>query len=165
LRKKNRQSSRETVSLDTQSRQPGCDITPSLGLLSVEDVYVRGTRVETPPDMLARDVAQLIDRAGIVRGVAKVGAVAPVAAILTLSEGLAVFYIVVVGTAPQAEEGIVTGAVGPGVVEEVAGMVDLTVGQVFNGGHAVDDTGGNAVIGVGVRQGLGALKVLLSDVS
>ena len=41
-----------------------------------------------------------------------------------------------------------TGAVGPGVVEEVAGMVDLTVGQVFNGGHAVDDTGGNAVVGI-----------------
>ena len=66
----------------------------------MEDAYVRGTRVETPPGMLARDAAWLIDRAGVVWGPTEVGAVAPVAAILTLGEGLAVFYIVVVGAAP-----------------------------------------------------------------
>ena len=58
-----------------------------------------------------------------------------------------------------------TGAIGPEVVEEVVGVVDLIVGQVLNGGCAVDDAGGDAVIGIGVRQGLGALKALLSDVS
>jgi hypothetical protein len=59
----------------------------------------------------------------------------------------------------------VTGAVGPGVVEEVVGVMDLIVSQVLDGGHAVDDPGGDVVIGVGVGQGLGALKALLSDVS
>jgi len=131
----------------------------------VEDAYIRGTRVETPPGMLVWDAAWLIDRAGIMRGPTEVGAVAPTAAILTLSEQLAVFYIVVVGTAPRAEEGVVTGMVSPGVVEEVSGMVDLVVGQVLDGGCTVDDAGGDAVVGVGISQGLGALKVLLSDVS
>jgi hypothetical protein len=59
----------------------------------------------------------------------------------------------------------VVGTVGPGVIEEVAGMVDLVVGQLVEGWHAVDDAGGNAVIGIGIGQGLGALKALLSDVS
>jgi hypothetical protein len=58
-----------------------------------------------------------------------------------------------------------TGTVGPGVIEEVAGMVDLIVCEVLEGQRAVDDAGGDAVVGVGVGQGLGALKALLSDVS
>ena len=58
-----------------------------------------------------------------------------------------------------------TRAIGPGVVEEVVGMMDLIVSQVLDRGHAVDDTGGDAVIGVGVSQGLGTLKALLSDIS
>jgi hypothetical protein len=115
--------------------------------------------------MLAWDAAQLVDRAGIEWGPAEVGAMAPAAAILTLSEGLAVVHIVVVGTAPRTEEGVVTGAVSPGVVEEVAGVVNLIVSQVLDWGHAVDDTGGDVVIGVGVSQGLGTLKALLSDIS
>jgi hypothetical protein len=131
----------------------------------VEDAYIRGTRVETPPGVLVWDAAWLVDRAGIMRGPTEVGAVAPAAAILTLSERLAVFYIVVVGAAPQAEEGVVAGTVGPGVIEEVAGVADLVVCQVLEGRRAVDDTRGNAVIGVGVGQGLGALKALLGDVS
>jgi len=57
------------------------------------------------------------------------------------------------------------GTVGPRVVEEVMGMVDLVVGQLFKGWHAVDDAGGDTVVGVGISQGLGALEVLLSDVS
>jgi hypothetical protein len=63
-----------------------------------------------------------------VRGPAEVGAVAPAAAILTLGEWLAILDVVVVGAAPRAEKGVVTGAVGPGVVEEVVGVVDLIVG-------------------------------------
>jgi hypothetical protein len=39
-----------------------------------------------------------------------------VAAILTFGQRLAVFYIVVVGAAPQAEEGVMAGAIGLGVV-------------------------------------------------
>jgi hypothetical protein len=58
-----------------------------------------------------------------------------------------------------------TGAVSPGVVEEVVGVVDLVVGQVFKRWRAVDNVGGDAVIGVGVGQGLSTLKALLSDVS
>jgi hypothetical protein len=131
----------------------------------MEDAYVRGTRVETPPSVLAWDAAWLVDRAGVMQGPTEVGAVAPTAAILTLSERLAVFYVVVVGTAPRAEEGVVMGMVSPGVVEEVSGMVDLVVSQVLDGGCTVDDAGGNAVVGVGISQGLGALKALLSDVS
>jgi hypothetical protein len=121
--------------------------------------------METPPGVLAWDVAWLTDRAGVVRGPAEVEAVAPAATILTLGEGFAVFYIVVVGAAPRAEEGVVAGTVGPGVVEEVAGMVDLVVGQLVEGWRAVDDAGGDALVGVGVGQGLGTLKALLSDVS
>ena len=108
----------------------------------MEDAYVRGTRVETPPGMLARDAAWLVDRAGVVRGAAEVGTIAPAAAVLTLGEGLAVFDVVVVGATPRAEKGVVAGAVGPGVVEEVAGMVDLIVSQVLDRGCAVDDAGG-----------------------
>jgi hypothetical protein len=100
-----------------------------------------------------------------VRGPTEVGAVAPAAAILTLGEGFAVLHVVVVGAAPRAEEGVVTGAVSPGVVKEVAGVVDLIVSQVFDRGRAVDDAGGDAVVGVGISQRLGALKALLSDVS
>ena len=99
------------------------------------------------------------------RGPTEVGTVAPAAAVLTLSEWLAVFYVVVVSVASQAEEGVVAGTVGPGIVEEVAGVVDLIVGQLVEGWRAIDDAGGDAVVGVGVRQGLGALKALLSDVS
>ena len=66
----------------------------------MEDAYVRGTRVETPPGMLARDAAWLVDRAGVVRGTAEVRAMAPSAAILTLGEWLTVFDVVVVGAAP-----------------------------------------------------------------
>jgi len=56
------------------------------------------------------------------------------------------------------------GVVGPGVVEVVAGVVDLIVSQVLKGWHAIDDAGGNAVVGVSVGQGLGALEALLGDV-
>ena len=100
MRKKNRQSGKENVRPNTRSWQPGRDITPSLGPSSVKDVYVRGARVETPPGMFARDAAWLVDRAGVMRGPTEVGTMAPAAAVLTLGEGLAVFDIVVVGTAP-----------------------------------------------------------------
>ena len=53
------------------------------------------------------------------------------------------------------------GAVGPGVVEEVVGMIDLIVGQMLERGHAVNDVGGNVIVGVRVGQGLGALEALL----
>ena len=86
---------------------------------------------------------------------------APTATILTLGEWLAVFNIMVVGSAPQAEEGVVAGMVGPRIVEEIAGVVDLIVGQVFEGRHTVNDAGGDAVIGVCISQGLGALEALL----
>jgi len=50
--------------------------------------------------VLAWDAAGLADRAGVVRGAAEVQAVAPAAAIFTLGEWLAVFDVVVIGTAP-----------------------------------------------------------------
>jgi hypothetical protein len=55
--------------------------------------------------------------------------------------------------------------VGPRVVKEVAGMVDLIVHQVLEGQRAVNDARGDAAVGVGIGQGLGALEALLSDVS
>jgi hypothetical protein len=131
----------------------------------VEDAYVRGTRVETPPGMLTRDVAWFVDRASIVWGPTEVGAVAPATTVLTLGEQLAIFYIVVVSAAPRAKEGVVTGMVGPGVVEEVAGVADLIVCQVLEGRRAVNDARGDAVVGVGIGQGFGTLKALLGDVS
>jgi hypothetical protein len=90
--------------------------------------------------------------------------VAPAAAILTLGEWFAILDVVVVGTTPRAKEGVMAGTVGPGVVEEVASVVDLIVGQVLGRGRAVDDAGGDAAVGIGVGQGLGALKALLGDV-
>ena len=98
------------------------------------------------------------------RGAAEVRTVAPAATILTLGEWLAVFDVVVVGPAPRAEEGVVAGTVGPRVVEEVTCVMDLIVSQVLGRGRAVDDAGGDAAVGIGVGQGLGALKVLLGDV-
>ena len=120
--------------------------------------------MEAPSGVLAWDAAWLADRAGVMWGAAEIRAMAPVATILTLGEWLAILDVVVVGTAPRAKEGVVVGAVGPGVVEEVAGVMDLIVGQVLGRGRAVDDAGGNAAVGVGVGQGLGALKALLGDV-
>jgi len=55
----------------------------------------------------------------------------------------------------------VAGTVSPGVVEEVAGMVDLVVCQLVKGRHAIDDAGGDVVVGVSVGQRLGALEALL----
>jgi hypothetical protein len=55
----------------------------------------------------------------------------------------------------------VVGTVGPGVVEEIPGMVDLIVSQVFKGWCTVDDAGGDAVVGISIGQGLGALEALL----
>jgi len=112
--------------------------------------------------MLARDAAWFVDLAGIVRGAAEVGAVAPPIAVLTLEEWLAIFDIVVVAAAPGAVEGVVTGTVGPWVIEVIAGVVDLIVGQV--GRRAVDDAGGDAVIGIGIRERVDAFKALPRDV-
>jgi hypothetical protein len=98
-------------------------------------------------------------------GPTEVGTMAPAAAVLTLGEGLAIFNVVVVGTAPRAEEGVVAGTVGPGVVEEVTGVADLVVCQLVKGRRAIDDAGGDAVVGVSIGQGLGALKVLLGGIS
>ena len=55
--------------------------------------------METPPGVLVRDAAWLINRAGVVRGPTEVGTMALAAAVLTLGEGLAIFDVVVVGTA------------------------------------------------------------------
>jgi len=114
--------------------------------------------------MLARDAAWFVNLAGIVRGAAEVGAVAPTIAVLTFEEWFAIFYVVVVAVAPGAVEGVVTGAVGPRVVEVVAGVVDLVVGHVGERWRAVDDAGGDAVVGVGVCKCLDAFEALLRDV-
>ena len=55
-------------------------------------------------------------------------------------------------------------AVSPRVVIIVAGMADLVVSHLLKGGHAIDDAGGDAVIGVCISQGLSAFKALLGDV-
>jgi hypothetical protein len=114
--------------------------------------------------MLAWDAAWLVDLAGVMWGSAEVGAMAPPVAVLTLEERLAVFHIVVVAVAPGAVEGVVVGMVGPGVVKVVAGVVDLIVGHVGKGRCAIDDTGGDAVIGIGVCKCLDAFEALFGDV-
>ena len=97
-------------------------------------------------------------------GAAEVGAMTPMVAVLTLGEWFAVLDVMVIGIAPCAVKGVVAGTVGPGVIEVVAGVVDLVVGHMSKGGHAVDDPGGDAVVGVGVSKCLDAFKVLLHDV-
>ena len=114
--------------------------------------------------MLAWDAAWLVDLAGVMWGVAEVRAVAPTVAILTFGEWFAVFDIVVVGATLCAEEGVMLGAVSPEVIEIVIGMVDLVVGHVGKGGHAVDDPRGDAVVGVGVCEGFDAFEALFCDV-
>jgi hypothetical protein len=52
--------------------------------------------------MLAWDAAWFVDLAGVVRGAAEVGAVAPTIAILAFEERFAVFHVVVVAVAPGA---------------------------------------------------------------
>jgi hypothetical protein len=71
---------------------------------------------------------------------------------------------VVIGSTPRAEEGIIMGVVGLGVVEEVTGVMDLIVSQVFEGWRAIDNMGGDVVVDIGVGQGLGTLKALGGDV-
>jgi hypothetical protein len=114
--------------------------------------------------MLAWDAAWLVDLASVMWGSAEVGAVAPPIAILTLEEWFAILHVVVIAVAPGAVEGVMTGTIGPGVVEVVAGVVDLIVGHVGERWCAVDDTRGDAVVGVGVRECLDAFKALLCDI-
>jgi hypothetical protein len=114
--------------------------------------------------VFAWDAAGLVDLTGVMRGAAEVGAVAPTVTVLTLGEWLAILDVVVAGVAPRAKEGVVTGAVGPRVVEVVAGVIDLVVGHVGRGRCAVNDTGGNAVISVGVCKCLDAFEALLHDI-
>ena len=114
--------------------------------------------------MLTWDAARLVNLAGVMWGAAEVGAMAPMVAILTFEEWLAILYVVVAAVAPGAVEGVVAGTVSPGVVEVIAGMVDLVVGHVSKGWCAVDDAGGDAVIGIGVRECLDAFEALFRDV-
>ena len=114
--------------------------------------------------MLAWDVAQFVDLAGVMRGAAEVRAVAPTIAVLALKEWPAVFHIMVVTVTPGAVEGVMAGAVSPGVIKVIAGVVDLIVGHVGKGWHAVDDTGGDAVVGVGIHKCLNAFEALLCDI-
>jgi hypothetical protein len=106
--------------------------------------------VKAPPSVLAWNTAWFVDLASVVGGAAKVGTVAPSIAILTLEEWLAVFHIVVVAVTPSTVEDVVAGTVGPGVVEVVVGMVDLVVGHVGKGRCAVNDSGGNTCVGIGI---------------
>jgi hypothetical protein len=98
------------------------------------------------------------------RGATEVGAMAPMVAVLTLGEGLAVFDIVIVAVTPCAVESVMAGAIGPEVIEVVVGIVDLVVSHVDKGGHAVDDSRGNVVAGVGVCEGFDAFEALLCNV-
>ena len=100
MRKRSQHFGNEKRSLNTRLWQPGCDITLSLGPLSVEDMYVRGAGMKAPSGMFVWDVAWLINGAGIMWGATEVRAMAPVAAILTFGQQLAVFYIVVISAAP-----------------------------------------------------------------
>jgi len=56
--------------------------------------------MKAPSGMFVWDVAWLINGAGIMWGATEVRAMAPVAAILTFGQQLAVFYIVVISAAP-----------------------------------------------------------------
>jgi hypothetical protein len=114
--------------------------------------------------MLTWDAARLVDLAGIVGGAAEVGTVAPAIAVLTLGEWFAIFDVVVVGVAPGAVEGVVAGVIGLGVIKVVAGMVDLVVGHVGEGRCAVNDPGGDVVVGVGIGECLNAFEALLCDI-
>jgi len=70
----------------------------------------------------------------------------------------------VIGSTLGAEEGVVAGVIGPGVVEEVTCVCNLVVSHLFEGRGAVDDARGDAVVGVGLSQGLGAFKALDCDI-
>ena len=114
--------------------------------------------------MFAWDATRFVDLTGVMRGAAEVGAVAPTVTILTFEEWFALLYVVLIAVAPGAMEGVVAGTVGPGVVEVIAGVVDLVVGHVGEGWRAVDDARGDAVVGVSIRKCLGAFEALLCDV-
>ena len=114
--------------------------------------------------MLAWNAAWLVDLTSVMGGVAEVWTVAPTVAVLTLGERFAVFDVVVVSATPCAVKGVVMGTVGLGVVEVVAGVVDLVVGHMSKGGRAVDYPGGDAVVGVGIDKRLDAFEVLLRDI-
>jgi hypothetical protein len=60
---------------------------------------------------------------------------------------------------------VVVRVISPGVVKEVAGMCDLVIGHLFAGWRAVDDVGGDPIVGIGLGQGLGAFEALGGDIS
>ena len=92
----------------------------------------------------------LINLAGVVQGAAEVRAMAPMVAVLTFGERLAIFNIMVISTIPYAKEGVVVGAIGLEVIKVVVGVVDLVIGHMSKRRCAVDDPGGNIVVGVGI---------------
>ena len=114
--------------------------------------------------MLTWDATWFVNLAGVMWGAAEIGAVALAVAVLTFGEWLAIFHIVVISTAPCVVKGVVAGTIGPRVVEVVVGVVDLVVGHVGKGGHAVNNPGSNAVVRIGVSEGLDAFKALFCDV-
>jgi hypothetical protein len=77
---------------------------------------------------------------------------------------LAIFDIVVISTIPCTKEGVVAGAISPGVIKVVVGVVDLVIGHMSKGRCAVDDPGGNTVVGIGIRKGFDTFKALFRDV-
>ena len=75
---------------------------------------------------------------------------APTITVLTLGEWLAVFDIVVIGATPCTKEDIMAGVIGPEVIKMNVGMIDLVVGHMGEGRHAVNDPEGNARVGIGI---------------
>jgi hypothetical protein len=86
--------------------------------------------------------------------------VAPLATVFTLYQGPAVLNIVVISSTPGAKQSVVVGLIGPGVIVVVVGVGDLIVSHLLNGWGAVDNMRGDAVVGIGLGQGLSTFKAL-----
>ena len=92
------------------------------------------TGVKALPSIFVWNVAWFVDLTGIVRGAAEVRTMPLTITILTFDEWPTVLHIMVIGTTPYTEKGVMVGVIGPEVIKVVATVVDLVIGHVGKGG-------------------------------
>jgi hypothetical protein len=106
------------------------------------------------------DPARLVNAAALMAAAAVLVDVAELVAVSAKVEGSAVLGVVAALTAPSACVILNAGAIGPGVVEDVAAFADFFRGHGVDGGILEDHSRGQPVVGVCLREGDCAVAAL-----